>query len=867
MLNAALESEAHGGATNNTIATAQGLEASSFALQGTSNRLAVLGEGTPGENDLYSFGLGAGESAGLTLTSFNGAGIDLELRDSSDAVLARGIVGVANVDEYISGFVAPSAGTFYARLSGAATDTEYSLVVTRGSTFDLEPNNASADARDISVSSQVLGYLSPTLAEDFESGSLSGAWSTYLTTYGRNRVTGIHGTAAGSFALLLDSRQNFRYGLNEATWTVNLAGISAPTLSFYQAEWGSEVTNAMPLDFTGHYNADGVAISDDGTNWRRVLNATTQSSGVWQQYTVDLVTEAAAAGISLDGLLYIKFQQYDNYPIAIKGRGWDEIVIKIGDPEDQFLFPVESGDTLTLTTSTPGDGPGEPESNLDPILELYDPTGTLVASNNNSAPDGKNALINHTASSSGAYRVRVAPVTGKGPYTLRVIGATGTPTPFQVVSSSVVTGTVLALFPGTLQVQFSEGMLLTSVEASDLTIDSGPATGVTVVDGRTLEFDIASLEAGDGVYNVSIAAGALEDLQGNPNDPFAMIFTLDTTGPVVTSSSILQNDVIAPGDLAYTVGFIEDLSTAGLGAEDISLLEAFSGNAIPVAGFDYDAATDTLTVDFLGLEDGAYTLTLQSGVDAFRDPVDNLLNGAPSFPLPSGQGDPAADPFVVTFAVDSITSTFPFLLRAKSPRGSLIYDVDAESAFHAVGDTNGFTLDLAAGQRVTVVFTPVATSTQGHVELFGPGGGSLGAAAASGVGEVALLQTAPAAAAGTYRIDVTSLAGTGLYKLQVILNAAAEEEELLGASNDTIGTAQHIDGSVALQGAADQVAVVGTGNSDPPDMYSFTLGAGQSATVVVASQDGGQVDMDVELLDAGGAQQALGMKDAKNVDA
>lgn len=84
------------------------------------------------------------------------------------------------------------------------------------------------------------------------------------------------------------------------------------------------------------------------------------------------------------------------------------------DQVDQFLVPVVASDNLIIKTTTPGGDPFSPDNDLDPILELYDPTGTLVASNNNGGSDGRNALITCTVSQTGNYRVRVAPVTGNG---------------------------------------------------------------------------------------------------------------------------------------------------------------------------------------------------------------------------------------------------------------------------------------------------------------------------------------------------------------------------------------------------------------------------------------------------------------------
>ena len=246
----------------------------------------------------------------------------------------------------------------------------------------------------------------------------------------------------------------------------------------------------------------------------------------------------------------------------------------------------------------------------------------------------------------------------------------------------------------------------------------------------------------------------------------------------------------------------------------VKLISSLGPASFAPDSFSYETATNTVSITYNTLPEGNYTLTLLSAADAFRDVAGTPLDGSPSFPLPSGDGV-AGGNFEVIFAADVSTSTYPLPLERELPPGSLIHDPVVTGHFHAVGDTDGFTLDLDAEQRVTVVLTPVASSTQGRLELFGPGGGSLGAAAASGAGETVVLQTAPAATAGTYRIEATSLAGTWRYQVQVILNAAAEEEELLGASNDTIGTAQDIEGSsVALQDGADRLAVVGTGGSD-----------------------------------------------------
>lgn len=58
---------------------------------------------------------------------------------------------------------------------------------------------------------------------------------------------------------------------------------------------------------------------------------------------------------------------------------------------------------------------------LDPAIELYNPAGALVASDDNSEPDGVNAGIVYTATNTGIHRVRLVGVTNSyGEYVLGV---------------------------------------------------------------------------------------------------------------------------------------------------------------------------------------------------------------------------------------------------------------------------------------------------------------------------------------------------------------------------------------------------------------------------------------------------------------
>ena len=104
---------------------------------------------------------------------------------------------------------------------------------------------------------------------------------------------------------------------------------------------------------------------------------------------------------------------------------------------DCYSISVQAGDTLTLSTATPAAGPNEFVNPLDPALELYDPSGTRVAWDNDSAPDSRNAQLTYTATQSGNYVVRVSGEQETlGEYVLNVTGATGSPSPFLAVATT-----------------------------------------------------------------------------------------------------------------------------------------------------------------------------------------------------------------------------------------------------------------------------------------------------------------------------------------------------------------------------------------------------------------------------------------------
>ena len=100
-------------------------------------------------------------------------------------------------------------------------------------------------------------------------------------------------------------------------------------------------------------------------------------------------------------------------------RGWNDddgttylwpAIVEIND-HDVYRLTLNEGDVLHLATSTPGDGPGQFGNQFDPSIHLYNTSHTEVGFDDNSARDGRNAILTFAVPSGGAgnYYVDVRP--------------------------------------------------------------------------------------------------------------------------------------------------------------------------------------------------------------------------------------------------------------------------------------------------------------------------------------------------------------------------------------------------------------------------------------------------------------------------
>ena len=170
-------------------------------------------------------------------------------------------------------------------------------------------------------------------------------------------------------------------------------------------------------------------------------------------------------------------------------------------------------------------------------------------------------MIGHSAAVGGTYLVKVSAANHTlGEYVLHVAGQTAAAPALVVAATDPADGAELTLAPATMDVTFSRGVLLPTLQAGDLTVGGLPATGFTVLDGDTVRFDLPALA--EGVHGVAIAAGTIESVAGGPVGTYAGRLSVRTYeyptpltalrpyGGLVHAGKPVTASIPSPGDIS-----------------------------------------------------------------------------------------------------------------------------------------------------------------------------------------------------------------------------------------------------------------------------------------------------------------------------
>lgn len=217
-------------------------------------------------------------------------------------------------------------------LSGGGNSVTYEPDIDFASndSFTFRTNDGALDSNVATVDIRVIDPAPFPFTDDFETGPpLDNAWIAESTGPGRIDVVNTFGPQE-SFHVILDSGASSTFALNELTLAVDLLGASQVLLKYDWKEFNEEA-NALPASWTGSFEGDGVAISDDGVTWHRIASLhTALANNTYETVVIDLDQAAADAGLVYNHTFRIRFQQYDNNPADVDGIALDNIGVLQG---------------------------------------------------------------------------------------------------------------------------------------------------------------------------------------------------------------------------------------------------------------------------------------------------------------------------------------------------------------------------------------------------------------------------------------------------------------------------------------------------------------------------------------------------------
>ncbi|MBX7166500.1 MAG: S8 family serine peptidase [Pirellulales bacterium] len=276
--------------------------------------------------------------------------------------------------------------------------------------------------------------------------------------------------------------------------------------------------------------------------------------------------------------------------------------------DDYYSVALAAGDVLTINTSTPGGEEGQVSNLLNPAIDLYAPGGLLVASDDNSAADGKNALVAYAATVAGTYTVRVRAIGGTaGDYVL--VANTG---PDLTVSGHT---TGVPYQPRTLSLSASDTYAPDNAGVFSIAIDwDGDGSFDEIVSGSP-GLQVDHTFTATGVFNVRMQA---TDVRG-------------AAGPVVVWPMTIVAAELQPDD--QTPG-LTNLAWGGTANADQIALRNLGGGSVELTTTKYGGQATNLLQNFAGVTGRVLAFAGEG-----NDRVDGALLGAIRFVADAGAGN------------------------------------------------------------------------------------------------------------------------------------------------------------------------------------------------------------------------------------
>lgn len=479
---------------------------------------------------------------------------------------------------------------------------------------------------------------------------------------------------------------------------------------------------------------------------------------------------------------------------------------------DIFAVVLNAGATLTVETATQADGNGQFENNLDPALQLLSADGSVLATDDNGAADGRNALLNFTAAEAGTYQIAVNSSETSGEYVVNVGGDFESPG-FQALRSQPIDGDLVRLPITHFEIQFNQLVAAESVQAADLLINGEPAAGrVAIQSGDTLVFDLPEVPP-QGSVELVLPSGAIQSAGGMDSAELRVTFTYDTMAPAIVSTSIDDRNVKHDaGPLVIHVQLSESIDATMINKSQAQLV-SFNQLLNPI-DISYDDDTMTLSFDFGEVGEGAYSFRLFN--NQVRDLAGNRLES------------PVERQFDVFAGVEPYLDGFSPVL----PMETFAFESEPiNKTFSFVDDEDTITFNMAAGQLITVQTTE--PFGRHHVTLMDPSGRAVASETSDGSGSTL---TVVGRDAGTYSIIIETTSGSPReYETRILLNQIAEQETARRRNNNSPSSAEPLDRF--FRGELPHRVTVDGRIRRGPDWYSLTVGENENVSIGLSSID------------------------------
>ncbi|MBI2824505.1 MAG: S8 family serine peptidase [Planctomycetia bacterium] len=407
--------------------------------------------------DWYAFDLTAGERATLVLKGLSTGNVDLALANPSAVDVATGVAGTTNADEMIHQFVAPSTGTYFARVTGDA-NVDYNLQVIRGGEFDSESNDSPAGSLvDLTSVQRAAGFLDrnrplfttpvtftidqaqsvvETQADIEGTPFVPQAPGSLVTNYQGSLVAMVQpGTIQFTGSSVIDAIAHpgpFQPGNVPADYAAQLELFPGTTIyGIFQNLVFDATSGVLAVSPGGTFDSGKVTTAVSAGDLVYTVGSLGGGTYSLIGLTTDNQSTQPATLQEVNGVLYltVPIEGSDslidpNTGLQVNIRLTGQIVASLVlpppiDADDYYQVTLAPGEYLTASTRTPFDAANSAALNtLDPTLELLDSNGIVVAADANSASDGRNAVLHFTSATGGTYRIRVDALAGKGEYML-----------------------------------------------------------------------------------------------------------------------------------------------------------------------------------------------------------------------------------------------------------------------------------------------------------------------------------------------------------------------------------------------------------------------------------------------------------------